>query len=47
MNKSSLRSVKFSTVLIAVLFLGITAVFSSSNASQDNEDYEITQEKDQ
>lgn len=47
MNKSSLREIKFSTVFIAVLILGIAAAFSSSSASQDNEDYEIIQKKEQ
>ena len=47
MNKSSLREVKLSTVFIAVLFLGFSAVFSSSNAAQDMEVSEIIIEEKQ
>ena len=47
MNNSSLREVKLSTVFIAVLVLGISAGFSSSNATQDTEVNEIIIEEKQ
>ncbi|WP_169303107.1 hypothetical protein [Thalassotalea mangrovi] len=37
MHKSSLREVKLSTVFIAVLVLGVSAMFTTSNASQNTE----------
>ncbi|WNC69713.1 hypothetical protein RI845_06085 [Thalassotalea nanhaiensis] len=45
MNKTSMREVKLSTVFIAVLVLGISAGFSSSNAAQDMEVSEIIKEE--
>ncbi len=45
MNRSSMREVKLSTVFIAVLILGVSAGFSSSNASHDTEVNEIISEQ--
>ncbi|WP_394174878.1 hypothetical protein [Thalassotalea litorea] len=45
MNKSSLREVKLSTVFIAVLVLGVSAMFTSSNASQDMEVNLVTEQQ--
>lgn len=45
MNKTSFGEVKLSAVFIAVLVLGLSAIFSSSNATQDTEVGEIIQEE--
>ncbi len=45
MNKASLREVKLSTVFVAVLVLGVSAIFSSSNAAQDMDVNEVIEQQ--
>ncbi|MDG1732487.1 MAG: hypothetical protein P8M49_01410 [Thalassotalea sp.] len=45
MNRSSLREIKLSTVFCAVLILGASAMFSSSNATQDIDINEIIEQE--
>lgn len=47
MNRKSLREIKLSTVFLAVFVLGVSAIFSSSNATQDMDISEIIEQQEE
>ncbi|WP_185962592.1 hypothetical protein [Thalassomonas sp. M1454] len=46
MNRKSLREIKLTTVFYAVFILGASAIFSSSNATQDMDLNEIIEQQE-